>query len=173
MAKEKYSVGEFERRFLLDEVPMGVTNRRAIVDLYIEETRLRLRRVDEDGKATDWKLGHKRRIDVRDPRAIMHTSLYLDEAEAATLARLPAGRLVKTRWAVDVDGRTCSVNVFEEELAGLILLEVDVGAEEALDDFSPPPWAGREVTMNEAFTGGRLARTSAIDLAALLAATGD
>ena len=40
---------------------------------------------------------------------------------------LPARRLVKTRWAVAVEGpeATGSVNVFEEDLAGLVLLEVD------------------------------------------------
>lgn len=170
MVNEKYSVGEFERRFLLEEVPPGVTNPRHIVDLYVEGTRLRLRSVDQAGAATDWKLGHKRRIVEVDPTAIMHTSMYLDEGEFDVLSALPARRLVKTRWAVDVGGRTCSVNVFEEALAGLIVLEADLGDPELLDDFVPPDWAGPEVTRIEAFTGGELAGRSLADLDEALAA---
>lgn len=164
MVKEKYSVGEYEQRFLLNEVPGGATNPRHIVDLYVENTRLRLRSVDEPGVETDRKLCHKRRVDDGDPTAIMHTSLYLDEAEFGVLSALPARRLVKTRWTVDVDGQQCSVNVFEEALAGLILLEADVGDPTLLDRFVPPEWAGPEVTADEAFAGGRLAGASFADL---------
>ncbi|MDH3681411.1 MAG: hypothetical protein OEV40_15845 [Acidimicrobiia bacterium] len=170
MVKAKYSVGEYERRFLLDHVPQGVTNPRTIIDRYIEHTRLRLRTVDQPGVATDRKLGHKRRVVEDDPTAIMHTSLYLDEREFGVLAALPARRLVKTRWTIDVAGRPCSVNVFEEALAGLIVLEADLGDPELLAEFGPPPWAGPEVTHDEAFTGAALAGKSLVDLRSALAA---
>ena len=160
MVKEKYSVGEYERRFLLDAVPTGAVRPRRIVDHYVDGTRLRLRSVDEAGAETDRKLGHKRRVVETDPTAIMHTSLYLDEAEFDVLSTLPGRRLVKTRWAVDADGSPASVNEFHEDLAGLILLEVDLGDPSRLDRFVPPGWVGPEVTHHEAFTGGALAGAS-------------
>ena len=165
----KYAVGEYERRFLLDAVPPGATNPRRIVDRYLDGTRLRLRTVEAPGADTDRKLGHKRRAVADDPTAILHTSMYLDDAEYGVLATLPARRLVKTRWAITLadGGRgpvTGSVNVFEDDLDGLILLEVDLGAPDLLWAFEPPPWAGREVSQDEAFTGGELAGRSFADL---------
>lgn len=169
MVKEKYSVGEFERRFLLTDRPADATNPRRIVDRYIDGTRLRLRTVDEDGAEPVRKLGHKRRVAVDDPTAVMNTSLYLDDGEFAVLAALPGRRLAKTRWAVDLDGRTGAVDVFEEALQGLILLEVDLGRAAELDRFVAPPWVGPEVTRVEAFTGGSLAGRSYDDLAPVMA----
>ena len=170
MVKEKYSVGEYERRFLLDALPPGATDPRRIVDLYLEGTRLRLRTVERPDAGTERKLGHKRRLAADDPRAILHTSMYLDENEHRALAALPARRLVKIRWAVEVDGRQGSANVFQESLEGLILLEVDLGDPSLLDGFVPPAWAGAEVTEDEAFTGGQLAGRSFDELGAALSA---
>ena len=171
----KYAVGEYERRFLLDQIPPGVTNPRHLVDHYLDGTRLRLRTVAAENGVVDRKLGHKRRVVDDDPTAILHTSLYLDEAELDVLAQLPAKRLVKTRWAVEVDedGASGSVNVFEEDLVGLILLEVDLGSPELLHRFVPPSWAGPEVTRQEAFTGGALAGATFADLAPLVDALTD
>ncbi|MEM9565521.1 MAG: hypothetical protein AAGA93_23060 [Actinomycetota bacterium] len=169
MTREKYAVGEYERRFLLDDIPAGATDPRRIVDRYIDDTRLRLRTVEQAGAETERKLGHKRRLSTSDPTAIMHTSLYLDDDEFRTLATLPARRLVKTRLAITVDGTPCSVNVFDESLTGLILMEVDLGDPSLLDGFVPPPWAGADVSGDEAFTGGGLAGKSLDDLAEALA----
>ncbi|MGI9612356.1 MAG: hypothetical protein ACR2QO_05580 [Acidimicrobiales bacterium] len=177
--RAKYAVGEHERRFLLDEIPAGATNPRHITDHYVDGTRLRLRAVRDGARSTgavDLKLGHKRRIVADDPTAILHTSMYLDAAEFDVLATLPGRRLVKTRWSVpvgpdaDPSSPSGSVNVFEEDLAGLILLEVDLGSQALLEAFTPPSWVGPEVTADEAFTGGALAGASFADIAPLAAA---
>lgn len=179
MVKEKYSVAECERRFLLDGVPSGVTNPRRIVDHYIDNTRLRIRLVEstvgepegDDAPDIDRKLGHKRRVVADDPTTIMCTSLYLDQAEFEVVSTLPGRRLVKTRWTVDAGaGVTGAVDVFDESLTGLVVLEVDLGDESALAAFAAPPWCGPEITHVEAFTGGELAGRSFDDLAEHLAA---
>lgn len=166
MVEEKYAVGEYERRFLLGHRPHGMIDPRAIVDEYINDTRLRLRTVDwPDTDEHQQKLGHKRRLVEGDPTGIMCTSLYLDDNEVAVLSLLPSRRLAKTRWRLNVGAVVASVDVFEESLEGLILLEVDLGAPDLLDGFTPPSWAGPDVTRNERFTGGELAGRSFHDLA--------
>ncbi|MCP3989271.1 MAG: hypothetical protein GY724_09370 [Actinomycetia bacterium] len=159
MVSDKYAVGEYERRFLLGQIPPGATNPRPIVDHYVDGTRLRLRAVtDPAAGRVQRKLGHKHRLMVDDPTAIMHTTMYLDDNEFAVLSSLPGRRLVKTRWAVGLDGnQQGSVNVFGQDLLGLIILEVDVGRPDRLETFQPPPWVGPEVSHFEAFTGGDLA----------------
>ena len=163
-SSEKYAVGEYERRFLLPNLPEAVGNPRHITDRYIDNTRLRLRSVDDGrGDAVD-KLGHKRRANDDDPTHIMCTSLYLDAAEFETLSQLGARTLTKTRWAIDVDDEAGSVDEFTGDLAGLVLLEVDLRDPGRLDRFAPPSWAGPEVTYDEMFTGGQLAGRSFSDI---------
>jgi CYTH domain-containing protein len=167
MVDEKYAVGEYERRFLLDHRPHGMVDPRGIVDEYINDTRLRLRTVDwHDTGQHDQKLGHKRRVDENDPTAIMCTSLYLDDNEVAVLSLLPSRRLAKTRWRLNIGTVVASVDVFEGSLEGLILMEVDLGAPALLEEFTPPSWVGPDVTRTERFTGGGLAGLSFKDLAA-------
>lgn len=169
MGDEKYSVGEYERRFLLPDLPAAVSNPRRISDLYIEGTRLRVRTLaTPEGVVLQRKLGHKRRMAEDDPTAVWHTSLYLDEAEYELLSSLPGRMLTKTRWTIDVDGQLETVDVFESDLAGLVILEVNLGHFDDLHAFNPPAWAGAEVTNDESFTGGSLAGLSADELEEIL-----
>jgi len=166
VVEEKYAVGEYERRFLLSHLPDGMADPQHITDSYITGTRLRLRTVDwHEGGKHDQKLGHKRRLVDDDPTAIMCTSLYLNAAEFAVLSRLPSKSLVKTRWRLHLGAVAASIDVFDESLEGLILMEVDLGDPSILEGYSPPVWAGPDVTRNERFTGGELAGRSFIDLA--------
>lgn len=154
----KYSVAELELRFLLSELPPGLSQPRRIRDLYIQGTRLRLRTVEDlDGVVLQRKLGHKRRVGKGDPSIVYHTSLYLNDAESETLSSLPGRSVVKSRWKVEANGRRAAVDVFEGELQGLTMLEVDFDTYEDLDAYNPPSWAGDEVTHLEEFSGGGLA----------------
>ena len=115
-----------------------------------------------------------------------HTSLYLDAAEYEALAGLPAAELTKTRTLLHWDGPVLAVDVFTGRLAGLVLAEYDLAGGGPVDDGPagsgsaagpvdtdpagwPPIPVRAEVTGDERFTGGALARTSAADLARLLA----
>jgi len=97
---------------------------------------------------------------------VAHTSLYLDAAEYALLATLQADELTKTRTLVG-DGPALAVDVFTGQLTGLVLAEYE------LSDAGEPELSGlpirAEVTDDARFSGGALARTSAADLARLLA----
>jgi hypothetical protein len=166
---KKYSVPELERRFPLLELPAGVSDPRRIRDRYFDGTRLRLRTVEElSGEVLERKLGHKRRPIETDPATVCHTSLYLNEDEFALLAALPGRPLVKVRWVIETDGRRSAVDVFEGELAGLIILEVEFRTDAERAAYRPPSWAGPEVTHREEFSGGALSASSYEDLRALL-----
>lgn len=186
----KYARWERERRFLLagPPVPGGTSPASlSIHDRYLDGTRLRLRLVEQAGQPAVRKLGQKIRQPGTSPPAVAHTSLYLDPAEYQALAGLPAAELTKTRTLLCWDGPMLAVDVFTGRLAGLVLAEYDLAGDRAADDGSArdgstgdgPPGDGpdgwppvpvlAEVTGDERFTGGALARTSAADLARLLA----
>lgn len=164
----KYAHLERELRFLLPSPPrsLPVERTRRITDRYLPETGLRLRRVEEEGRPVVLKLGQKVRVDGS-PRTVAHTTMYLRPAEYDTLLVLAADELAKTRHTVLLGGRRWAVDVFEGHLRGLVTAELDLGAEG-----EPPDELGldvlAEVTGDERFTGGALARTSAAALVELL-----
>ena len=136
---EKYSVIECERRFLLADVPPGALEPRRITDLYLDGTRLRLRSVTTPhGDVLERKLGHKRRYDESDPSVVLHTSMYLDEHEFETLSALPGRTLTKTRWTMHLADRRGAVDVFEKDLFGLAMLEVDLSDPDEASAYEPP-----------------------------------
>jgi hypothetical protein len=181
----KYAQWEAERRFLLSSSPAagvgwpvtGFGPAAQLHDRYLRGTRLRLRRVLRPGEPSVYKLGQKLPRTGGWPPAVAHTSLYLDEAEYALLAELPADELTKTRTLFG-DGPALAVDVFTGRLAGLVLAEYELDPADAANqtvpgDRSLPDWPElpilAEVTDDVRFTGGALARTSAADLAQLLA----
>ena len=89
----------------------------------------------------------------------MHTTMYLERDEYELLAALGAHVLRKTRHQLEHGGVVMSVDVFHDELEGLVLAEIDFGDDAvAANEFTPPPFCVAEVTTDERFTGGRLAR---------------
>ncbi len=154
MANLKYAHVERERRWLLAAVPdLPYDARRlAIVDRYVRGTRLRLREVTEGSMVTR-KLGHKVRLGD-DAAEVAHTSLYLDDAEWDVLVALPADMLTKTRTLVPYDGTTVAVDVHAD---GTVVAEIDSGDGPALT--LPASYdVVREVTDDEGYSGGELAR---------------
>jgi CYTH domain-containing protein len=161
----RYAHAEIERRFIATSAAPIADSPWQIEDRYIDGTALRLRRLTTAGEAV-LKLTQKIRPDPSDPAVISITNIYLDQAAYDLLASLPAAVLRKTRSVCWIEGFRFAVDTFEGELAGLRLAEIEV------QDFAAPlphpPWLGREVTHEDGFSGGRLVRASAADLAELL-----
>ena len=161
----KYARWERERRFLLAGAPDAAEGARVlhIEDHYVQSTRLRLRRVLQDGHDPIYKLGQKIRLDPGDPSTVAHTTLYLDRAEYDALRDLPGQPLTKTRTLSEWHGVTIAVDVFAGELEGLVLAEIELSENDAIPSVA---WllARDEVTDDECFTGGRLAGTTRAQL---------
>jgi CYTH domain-containing protein len=163
----KYARHELERRFLLAGMPPGrVTHTAAIVDRYLDGTRLRVRKMIDDDARVYYKLTQKVPAPNGAPGLI--TTVYLTEEEHARLAAVPARVLEKTRFGVPPFG----VDVFAAPRDGLFLAEVEFDCEPEMRRFAPPPWAIAEVTMDPRFAGGRLVTTGEAELSALLGGFG-
>jgi CYTH domain-containing protein len=168
----KYARRELERRFLFTELPDEEVVRVArIVDRYLPGTRIRLRQTIEvagDGEVerTLYKLTQKVAAPSEGPGLI--TTMYLNAAEYALLAELPAAWLRKTRLSIPPLG----VDVFEDALAGLVLGEAEFTDEQSMRSYAAPPSAIAEVTHDQRLTGGRLVATSSRELSAALAEYG-
>jgi hypothetical protein len=147
----KYAVVESERRFLLGSLPTGVDRIAEISDRYVTGTRIRLREVTEADGHVVRKLGHKVRLGDG-PQRIACTSIYLDDAEWAALAVLPATVLRKRRHHLRLDGRHVAVDELPD---GTLLAEID-GGDQPVTEVPAGLDVLREVTEDEAWTGQAL-----------------
>ncbi len=155
---------------MLSARPGDLSDPRRIVDRYIDGTRLRLRRISVAGPAV-YKLGQKVRPDENDPSSVLLTNMYLTAGEYEQLLGLPFAEVRKTRYSLEAGGTQYAVDVFEGRLEGLVLAESDFGEDTVHE---PPPLAGviAEVTTDNRFSGGTLARTDKDGLWALLSSFG-
>jgi CYTH domain-containing protein len=156
--KARYTSVERERRWICRELPVGdILRTEAITDIYVAGARLRLREArPTDGGPPMLRLSRKADVDVH-TRLI--TSIYLPEEEFAVLAASLAGvRIKKLRHRLKAPaGVAMCVDVFQGNLAGLLLAEAEFDTAEALAAFPTPEFAEREVTDDPRFTGGHLA----------------
>ena len=158
--QSKYAVIERERRYLLQDLPEGLTradHHLQITDNYITGTRLRLRKV-RDPRTNKWtvKFTQKFAPDPADLSRTLITNTYLDALEADVLSVFEANEVRKNRYYFEWNGRRFSVDMFLGDLFGLVLAEVGFDNDEDLTTLEKPPFALADVTNDELFTGGRL-----------------
>jgi len=158
--ESKYARVERERRFLLRDLPEGLTRadpHLQITDNYITGTRLRLRKV-RDPRTNKWvvKFTQKFAPNRDDLARTIITNTYLNPLEADTLSLFNTNEIRKNRYYFDFEGRRFSIDMFLGDLFGLVLAEVGFETDEELDSFAKPPFAVAEVTNDPMFSGGQL-----------------
>jgi len=158
--ESKYARVERERRYLLKDLPEGLTRadpHLQITDNYITGTRLRLRKVREP-RSNKWtvKFTQKFAPNPEDLSRTIITNTYLNALEAETLSVFNSNEIRKNRYYVEFEGRRFSIDMFLGDLFGLVLAEVSFENDEDLDRFAKPPFALAEVTNDPVFSGGRL-----------------
>ena len=168
MPESKYARVERERRYLLRDLPAGLTradHHLQITDNYITGTRLRIRKV-RDPKTNKWvvKFTQKFAPDTDDFSRTIITNTYLSAIEAETLSMFAANEIRKNRYRYEFAGRTFSIDMFLGELFGLVLAETGFETDEEMAGFPLPSFAVADVTNNELFTGGRLSELTFADV---------
>jgi len=158
--QSKYARIERERRYLLQDLPEGLSradHHLQITDNYLTGTRLRIRKV-RDPKTNKWvvKFTQKFAPDPRDLSRTIITNTYLNATEAELLSVFEANEIRKNRYYFEYEDRKFSIDMFIGDLFGLVLAETSFETDEDLEAFSVPPFALADVTQNELFTGGKL-----------------
>ena len=156
----RYARVERERRYLLEDLPEGLTRAEhhlQITDNYITGTRLRIRKV-RDPRTNKWvvKFTQKFAPDPGDLSRTIITNLYLNATEAETLSIFAANEIRKNRYYYEFAGRRFSIDMFIGDLFGLVLAETSFETDEEMEQFATPPFALADVTKDEMFSGGKL-----------------
>ncbi|HEY0005748.1 MAG TPA: hypothetical protein VGB17_13140 [Pyrinomonadaceae bacterium] len=160
----KYARLERERRFLLADLPEGLTRASEhlqIWDNYITNTRLRLRQIRVPRtKEYTWKLTQKFAPAPQDFSRTIITNIYLSRYEYEVMEVFAGNEIRKNRYPFEHQGRAFGIDVFLGPLWGLILAETSFDSDEEMDGFALPGFARLDVTNDELFTGGKLAYLS-------------
>lgn len=149
---------ERKRTFLAKELPQEIktTEPTRIVDIYIPDTpahsHLRLR---QNGKT--YEITKKTSVAAGDASEHIEQTIPLTEEEFAALSRCSAKRVAKDRYRVMIDGTLAEIDVFIEDLAGLVLIDFEFDTEDEKDNFTPPSIALADVTQEDFIAGGLLA----------------
>ena len=170
----KYARVERERRYLLRDLPEGMTRadpHLQITDNYMTGSRLRLRKVREP-RTNKWtvKFTQKFAPNPDDLSRTIITNTYLNALEAEVLSSIfNSNEIRKNRYPFEFDGRKFSIDMFLGDLFGLVLAEVSFETDEELDNFPKPPFALVDVTNEPLFSGGRLCELTFSDVRAEIA----
>jgi CYTH domain-containing protein len=173
----KYARVERERRYLLRDLPEGMTRadpHLQITDNYMTGSRLRLRKVREP-RTNKWtvKFTQKFAPNPDDLSRTIITNTYLNALEAEVLSSIfNSNEIRKNRYPFEFEGRKFSVDMFLGDLFGLVLAEVSFETDEELDQFPKPPFALADVTDEELFSGGRLCELTFSEVRAEIANRG-
>lgn len=158
--ESKYARVERERRYLLQDLPEGLTRadpHLQITDNYITGTSLRLRKVREP-RSNKWtvKFTQKFAPNPEDLSRTIITTTYLNALEAETLSVFNSNEIRKNRYYFEFEGHRFSVDMFLGDLFGLVMAEVGFETDEELDRFAKPAFALADVTNDPMFAGGSL-----------------
>lgn len=138
---------EIERKFLVDTSKLGdllhKSSNRKLWQYYLVATKdlaIRLRTRGAGYNETVLTIKHGASgISVNEEEFNVPYSSYLIRFDDRI------GReIVKTRYYIPYNGRTWELDVFEEELAGLIIAELE--CDDAAEVVDLPPWVSTEVT---------------------------
>jgi adenylate cyclase len=147
---------EIERKFLVAEVPgdLGRHPARPVRQGYLAVEpgggEVRVRQIGETTVLTVKRGGGRTRVEEEIP---------LEPDAFARLWPLTEGRRVeKVRHLVPAgDGLVLELDVYEGDLAGLVVAEVEFPSEATADAWAPPAWLGAEITADERYKNHRLA----------------
>lgn len=147
---------EIERKFLVSQIPSSVTDGSQPLPIrqgYITEApsgqQVRIRHKGDRYFLTVKGRGTLKRDEVE-------VALSADQFEA--LWPLTQGRRVqKKRYAIPYREHIIELDVFEGNLAGLVVAEIEFATVEESESLETPGWFGKEVTHDARYTNSHLA----------------
>jgi hypothetical protein len=157
-APPKYALAEIERRWLVDLAGVGPLEDlpyHDIEDLYLDDSRLRLRKIRDARGGEVFKFCKKYGKSSGCSEPI--TNLYLTEGEHRALSRLGGKAVRKRRYAIGGG----ALDLYEEGPGALAVFEVQFASEAEAGRYEPPPFVREEVTHEESYSGAALARRGA------------
>lgn len=140
---------EIERTFTVKKIPQNLKKFKSeeIKQGYIvsADSMIRLRQV-----GSKFELTKKFRISQSDFSRHQETTVELTKEEFEKLWTLVDGFVEKTRYFIPIGGKlVAELDVFEGDLKGLVIVDVEFDTAEEMVRFKPLDWFGKDITQQE------------------------
>lgn len=149
---------ELERTFLVKFIPcdLSTLQKKQMLDIYLPSTgahpTLRIRKQGDRLEITK-----KEPVSGNDSSRMLEQTIPLRPEEYAEMERGLAGKRVqKTRYYYPHEGKTVELDVFEGDLAGLVLADVEFELEDEKGVYQMPDFCLADVTQEKFLAGGML-----------------
>ena len=153
----KTASSEFYRLFLVERLPEPLTpasSHLQLFDNYIENTRMRLRKIrDPYSKSWMWMLQQRVRPADAEHAVGKLSEIHLNEAEYGIFAQFEGHEIRKNRYFHEFDHVSFTFDVYLGDLFGLCTARVEFESLDKLEAFAPPPFAVFDVTADQFFYG--------------------
>ncbi|EKE11006.1 MAG: hypothetical protein ACD_15C00159G0002 [uncultured bacterium] len=156
---------ELERTFLAKYIPEGLDKCecREILDIYIPlsaaHPSLRIRK-----RGDIYEVTKKEIIYGNDSSEMSEKTISLTKDEFNELAKIQGKRLHKNRYFFPYENKTAEVDVFLDDLAGLVVVDFEFESREEMEKFAMPDFCLAEVTQDKTMAGGMLTGKSYRDI---------
>lgn len=145
---------EIERKFLIEKIPFALDGfkKREIEQAYLcTKPVVRIRKSDDDYYLTYKAKGKIAREEYNLP--------LTKEAYGHLLAKADGNILTKTRYEIpEKDNLVIELDVFHGKFDGLLLAEVEFESLEQAENYIPPEWFGRDVSITGEYQNSVLSR---------------
>lgn len=148
---------EIERKFLVKELPGNLSSYpvRLLEQAYLNFTPTVRIRHDKSKEHDKYELTYKGNGDFSHEEY----NLPLDKESYEHLMTKHDGTVIrKKRYMMPLGKLTAELDIFEGELQGFLLVEVEFDSIDEENAFVPPSWFGKDVTAGGEYSNARLAR---------------
>ena len=148
---------ELEKTYLAKSIPAGLAESKYvdIADSFFPESarhpHLRLRR-----RGDMYEITKKQPVDNTDISKQVENTIPLSLGEYENLYLAGGKKFAKRRYQYPYQGRFAEVDVYQEDLSGLVIVDFEFDNEAAKNSFVMPDFCLVEVTQNESLAGGVL-----------------
>lgn len=154
---------EIERKFLVKEIPENLEQYKCKVieqGYLCKKPTVRIRKSNNE-----YILTYKSRIGVEESNE--RTAKVLNEVEMPLTKegyehlreKVDGNLIVKRRYLIPLENNLIAeLDIFEQQLEGLIVVEVEFSNEEDANKFATPSWFGEDVSLDGRYTNGSLSR---------------
>ena len=159
---------ERERTFLIKDMPGDLDEfvSKEMVDMYIPVAEEHpCTRIRKNGDAYEFTKKHPINGNASQQ---LESTVRLTSPEYESLKDVPAKRISKTRYFYAQDGFNYEIDVFDGDLEGLVLVDIEFEDDESQMNFVQPEWCLVEVTHESFIAGGMLAGKTYKDIEAKL-----
>ena len=144
---------EIERKYLIRRLPENLSQYQCkkIAQGYIcTSPVVRIRKSDDEYYLTYKGKGLMAREEYNLP--------LTQEGYEHMLSKIDGRLIEKSRYLIPLDGKlTAELDIFEGDLAPLIIVEVEFDSLDAANSFIPPEWFGEDVTESRKYHNSNLA----------------